>query len=118
METYVKTLKPATVDDPKPCHRLEPGQALALMLRLEWQSGALFALPYAHLSSVAYDAKNMLELGFATHRVSITGRNLTPLIDLLAHHRVEALREHGTRADHFPPFVTVIHTLTLEPLSD
>jgi len=114
---FVKTLAPQSVDDPQPCYRLEAGSYPALMLRMELRAGASLALPYAHLGSLSLDAETGLTLLFATHKVLLKGRNLQPLYELLARHRVEALREHVTAAHRFPAEATVISSIQLELLT-
>jgi hypothetical protein len=114
-DKFVKTLKPLTGDDPNPCYKLEASQLHAVMLRLELSGGACFALPYAHLTSVALKPPSGIELQFTTHRVLLQGRNLAPLFELLSRNRVEALREHTVTLDRFPEGTTVITSLIVQP---
>jgi hypothetical protein len=83
-------------------------------LRLGFQKGQQRALPYHMLQDVFYDPDVGLRLEFVHCQVEIQGRNLAPLFDRLADHKVRFIRElEELAAEAFPEGETVVTRIAL-----
>ena len=78
-------------------------------LRLGFQSGKQRALPYHMLQDLLFDPDTGVVLEFVHCRVEIRGRNLAPLFDGLADHKIRHVREiEALAAERFPDGETVV----------
>ncbi len=84
------------------------------MLDLRGHDGTSFALPYARLSTVAFNPADGITLAFGVHRVHIRGRNLRPLYNRLLAHQVTFVQEGDLDVQSewatFVDSITVRHT--------
>ena len=71
---------------------LPPSQT---MLDLWFTSGNHHAFAYIDLRSMRFDPSEGIVLEFATRTVTITGRRLNPIYELLTRHQIKYLREQG-----------------------
>lgn len=79
------------------------------MVDFRGHDGTHFAIPYARLHAVTYDGVREIVLEYDHYRVTIRGRNLTPLYHGFVRNRVDYVREERfddrTEAE---PFVDAI----------
>jgi hypothetical protein len=84
-------------------------------LRLRFLKGHRRALPYYLLQDVVFEPDEGILLVFAHCRVKIKGRNLVPLFDRLADHKVRYVREmDALAAEGFSDGETVITHIEVE----
>ena len=90
-------------------------QGYALMLDIRLASGESMACPYAHLLDIRL-RKGELILHFAAEVVTVLGRNLKEVYDVLREQRVEAIQEQGERYDGGEESEAYITKITVEDL--
>lgn len=87
---------PIAAGEPVRCCSVRDGtRALTLLLRDQ----AAVSLPYAHFLYAELAEASVCLLWFATHRVVICGRGLTPLFEDAAAQRLDVLRELPRRVE-------------------
>ena len=106
-------------DDPAPLgapvSRASAGRWPEVSLRLRFQNGKQRAIPYFMLQDLLFDPEEGLVLVYAHLQVRITGRNLAPLFDRLADHKVRHVQETDElSAERFPDGETVVLTISIE----
>lgn len=79
------------------------------MVDFRGHDGTRFAIPYTRLHAVTYDGLREIVLEYDHYRVTIQGRNLTPLYHGLVRQQVEYVREerYDDRSEA-EPFVDAI----------
>lgn len=93
--------------------RVDRGQSL--MLDVRFLTGESMACPYSHLLDMRLRG-GQLVLHFAAKTVTIVGRNLKELYDVLLGQRIEAIQEQGERHDVGEEKETYIAKITVEDL--
>ena len=83
-------------------------QGHSLMLDVRLRSGVRLALPYSYLSYFELDSSGAIQAVFASHTVTIQGRNLRPVYEGLSQHRIEWIQEGDPRHDPHPETATYI----------
>jgi len=86
------------------------------MLDLRGHDGTSFALPYARLSTVAFNPVDGITLEFGVHRVHIRGRNLRPLFNRLLTHQVTFVQEGDL--DVRSEWATFVNSITVRHTED
>lgn len=86
------------------------------MLDLRGHDGTSFALPYARLSTVAFNPAGGITLEFGAHRVHIRGRNLGPLYNRLLAHQVTFVQEGDL--DVQSEWATFVDSITVRHAED
>jgi hypothetical protein len=87
-----------------------------LMLDPRGHNGTSFALPYSSLVAVGFDPSAGITLEFASHKVSVRGRNLRPVYDCLLAHRVTFIQEEDF--DVMPESATCVDAIVVERLPE
>jgi hypothetical protein len=80
------------------------------------RSGDAWAFPYAYLMALRLNADGEILAFFSTHRMTIRGRNLRPLYDLIQQRQVAWIQEGSERHDFDEESETVIHAIEIEEL--
>jgi hypothetical protein len=75
-----------------------PQSREAVMLDVKMRDGSIESFPYAWLSRVKYQPGDTLTLRFDRSEISIEGRNLSRLRDVVSEHRARFIQE-GTEAE-------------------
>jgi hypothetical protein len=102
-----EALEPDTANDS--VSRTRVSRWPEVSLRLGFQSGKQRALPYHMLQDLHFDPDSGVVLEFVHCRVEIRGRNLAPLFDGLADHKIRHIREiEALAAERFPEGDTVV----------
>lgn len=111
LQKTLDALSADEADDNNPC--FSTGQHLPTLV-VEGPGGRRWTLPWQHFLNAEHDAgsdSETLLLCFATHEVTIIGRNLAPLADEIARFRLEILREAPrkyAKSNEDEPFVAEI----------
>lgn len=84
-----------------------------LMVEFRAKRGDSVALSYALLISAAFNPSQGIVLEFTTHRVMLTGRNLTTVHRALLEHRLAWVQELSGPLDDQPSAATVITSIKL-----
>lgn len=93
LQKSLDALSALEADEANPCY--STGQRLPTLV-IEGPGGRRWVLPWQQFLNAQHESGGngeTLLISFATHEVSITGRNLGPLADDIAHFRLEILRE-------------------------
>ena len=90
------------------------GEEIALDVRL--RTGDAWAFPYAYLMALRLNADGEILAFFSTHHMTIRGRNLRPLYELLQQRQVAWIQEGSERHDFSEESDTVIHAIEIEEL--
>ena len=90
------------------------GEEIALDVRL--RSGDAWAFPYAYLMALRLNADGEILAFFSTHRMTIRGRNLRPLYNLVQQRQVAWIQEGSERHDFDEESETAIHGIEIEEL--
>lgn len=64
-----------------------------MMLDVRLNNGDCFGLPYSYFMAMSFDAPGTVVLYFATHTVTIEGRNLRSIYDALLRQSVDFIQE-------------------------
>lgn len=120
MSKLQKALDALAAQEIDPESRCFSSNQHAPALAVEATGGRRWVLPWIHFLNAQHDDDGngeTLLLCFATHEVSVSGRNLGPLMDEIARLRLEVLREaprrYGKSVDT-EPFVGEIHVRSAE----
>ena len=68
------------------------------MLDVKMRNGTIESFPYAWLSRVKYEPGDRLILRFGENEITVEGRNLARLRDIVSEHRARFIQE-GTEAE-------------------
>ena len=82
------------------------------MVDFRGHNGVAVALPYTELLSLAYHPTDGITMEFREHHITIRGRNLRPLYDLLVDHRVTYVQEDDF--DDAPETATFVDAIMVE----
>ena len=80
-------------------YHLDKSRDQQLRLRVHYPDGSISALPYTHLVEVLSTSHQYLALFFSNLILSVEGRNLTPLVELLQDEKIRSL--HCFHAERF-----------------
>jgi hypothetical protein len=80
-------------DEPSESPVEQATDGVARWIDFHGADGISFALPYRDLQSVELPSSEIIILSFRNHRVTVRGRNLTPVHDAVLAERLARLRE-------------------------
>lgn len=107
---------PNPTDLTRPYDVVEPATERPPMIDFRGHNGNSFALPYRHLTAMAFHPASGIRLEFREHNIVIRGRNLRPLYDHLLEHRVIYVLEDDF--DAAPESDTFIDSISVERIQD
>ena len=91
------------VQEAKESHQsARPQSREAVMLDVRMANGTIESFPYAWLSRIRYKPGDTLSLRFGDNEISIEGRNLSKLRDIVSEHRARFIQE-GTEEEGLKP---------------
>jgi hypothetical protein len=96
-------------------HRFE------VMVTFRLKNGNFRAMGYSYLTGLAFDPSKQLVMEFTSVKVTITGRNLTPLFKALASHKVVSIWEVDPHSEPTEDAASVVNAIVfdeeLDPLA-
>lgn len=106
----------AEVENRRAYSILRGRNAYAAMLDIRLLTGDRIGLAYHSLIAVSFDASGVVRLAFATHAVTVEGRNLAPLYDGLLRHVIRHIECADPRFDDAPEEETFISAIAVQAL--
>ena len=90
------------------------GEEIAIDVRL--RTGDAWAFPYSYMMALRLNADGEILVFFSSHRMTIRGRNLRPLYDLLLQRQVAWIHESSERYDEGDESETFLRAIEIEEL--
>ncbi|MFV0444760.1 MAG: hypothetical protein ACK5Q5_14405 [Planctomycetaceae bacterium] len=104
---------------PPPWQTIQSGEMPPLMLQFRFQSGETISYAYHDLREIRVRDAGMLQLGIvglSRLRVTIEGRHLRELVDLIGSGLVRSVQETDERADDLPEQSPCITSIAIETI--
>lgn len=113
-----RTVPPAS---PPPWQAIQSGEMPPLMLQLRFQTGETISYSYHDLREIRVRDAGSLQLGIAglsRLRVTIEGRHLRELADLIGGGLIRSVQEMDERVDDFPEQSPCITSIAIETIDE